>query len=125
MKLSISAWNNDKYISLEEILRAMEHLVVGFTWWLRVLETAPEPGSEVLNDVNPELPMSYADLLTLVTPNLQIIDGEAIARDEIHNSNKYVIIRAIDSTSWDVETEMNGIVSAILHAYPDACTVEE
>jgi len=115
MILSIPAWENASYLSLEDILLAIENRCQNFIWRLHVVEAAPEPGAKMLEGIDPKASMNYFDLLDLVTPGLQIIDGEAIAEDV--DSDAYVLIRAVDSTSWDIETNMPSVEAAIQQAF--------
>ena len=116
--LSIPAWKNANYLSLEDILLAVLDVCKHLMWRLNVSEVAPEPGAMVLNDITPEMSMNYFELIDLVKPGLQIIDGEVIAEDI--NSNSYVLIRAVDSTSWDIETNMPTVIMTIKQAFPEA-----
>ncbi|MFC5472434.1 hypothetical protein [Paraherbaspirillum soli] len=125
MKLSIPAWKANKYLSLEEILLAIGDSCKHLYWCLRVFEASTEPGTDALNEVNPEKAMSYSNLLNLVTPKLQIIDGEATAGDGNVSSERRVLIRAVDSTSWDIETNIPDVITKIRQSFPEAEEIKE
>lgn len=117
MNLSIPAWREGHYLSLEEILRALGDVCSEFQWTLHADDVAPEPGTDVLLGLDPGQPLSYSTLLRMVTPQLQVIDGEAVAVDPV-SSEKRLLIRAVDSTSWDIETEMQSVVDKVRECYP-------
>lgn len=117
MNLSIPAWREGHYLSLEEILRTLGDSCSEFEWILHAIDVAPEPGTDVLLGLDPGQPLSYSTVLRMVTPQLQVIDGEAIAVDPA-SSEKRLLIRAVDSTSWDIETEMQSVVDKIFECYP-------
>ncbi|WP_044529114.1 hypothetical protein [Herbaspirillum sp. B65] len=71
----------------------------------------------MLLGLDPGQPLSYSTLLRMVTPQLQVIDGEAVAVDPV-SSEKRLLIRAVDSTSWDIETEMQSVVDKVRECYP-------
>ena len=119
IRLSIPAWRNSHYISLAEILLNIGKSLINMQWFVRIDEAAPEPGAEQLEALLPTTPLSIFELLHLVTPSIQIIDGEITAKDETKTENPYLVIRAVDSTSWDIETNLDHIAHELKQPYPE------
>ncbi|WP_256096148.1 hypothetical protein [Streptomyces sp. LUP30] len=61
--------------------------------------------------------MDTLTLLSLTTPFLQLIDAEArgFAGDEL-----MVVLTEFDSTSWDIRTVDERVLSDLRHHHPDA-----
>lgn len=119
MKLSIPAWRNDRYVSLAELLLLIGRFFVNSKWYVKVEEVAPEPGDNLIKALDPLNPINIFDLLHIITPNIQIIDGTVIASD-FECSKPLLVLRAVDSTSWDIETEISDVEVIIRSAYPEA-----
>lgn len=117
MKITICAWRDAHYLSLENILDALVDYCHSYRWTLNVIDAAPEPGAQALIEHDLNQSLSYDELLKLVSPELQIIDGEAVAFER-DSSNEKLMIRAIDSTSWDIETEEEIIFERIKARFP-------
>lgn len=122
MKHSMSAWRDDNYISLAEILPCIGKSLTDLQWYVNIHEVAPEPGAEQLEALSPTVPLSILQLLHLVTPGIQIIDGEITAKDE--SGKQQLLLRAVDSSSWDVETDLEPIVRALEDSYPELTHIE-
>lgn len=122
MKHSMSAWRDDHYISLAEILLCIGKSLTDLQWYVKIHEVAPEPGAEQLEALSPTVPLSIFQLLHLVTPGIQIIDGEITAKDE--SGEQQLLLRAVDSSSWDVETDLEHIVRTLEDSYPELTHIE-
>jgi hypothetical protein len=118
MKHSMSAWRDDHYISLAEILLCIGKSLTDLQWYVKIHEVAPEQ----LEALSPAVPLSIFQLLHLVTPGIQIIDGEITAKDE--SGKQQLLLRAVDSSSWDVETDLEHIVRALEDSYPELTHIE-
>lgn len=118
MKLSIPAWNNNQYLSLSEILLAIGWPLKGLDWYLNIEETSIEPGAEALEKTDPKQAHSIFELLKITTPTIQIIDGEVIgtSRDGEH----FIKIQAIDSTSWDIDSNRPETLITLKSYFPSA-----
>ena len=119
MKLTFPAWNNERYLSLAELLLLIGRFFINCEWYLRVEEVAPEPGAELLEKIDPKEPIDIFTLLHLVTPEIQIVDGTVVAV-ELGSHEISLVLRAIDSTSWEIESEKKDIEAIIREKYPDA-----
>lgn len=122
MKYSMPAWIGDHYISLAEILLCIGTSLTGLQWRVNIHEVAPEPGTEQLEALSPAAALSIFELLHLVTPGAQIIDGEITAKDK--GGKQLLLLRAVDSSSWDVETDLEHIVRALEDSYPELTHIE-
>lgn len=105
------------------------HLCLGWpaadlTWRCYSLEIGPGPATEPLEAAaNSGDKLTLLELLHLATPNVQVIDGEVIGYacqdGQLH---PVVVLRAVDSTSWDLELSNESDFQRILAAFPE--TVE-
>ncbi len=123
-RLSIPAWRNGSYVSLAELLLVLGRFVHGFQWRLCVYEAAPGPGASTLETWDPQVSLSTYGLLHLLTPDVQLIDGYVSTIETRPGGQPLVTLRAIDSSSWDIETWDPGIAEAITDQYAEA-TVEQ
>ena len=121
MIISIPCWTSGRYISLAEILLILGELVVGASWTMRVLEVAPGDGDVELSTWDPAREVTTFELLHLFTPDVQLIDG-AIASTLQVGSRPWLCIRAIDSTSWELETQDGAIKEALVRGFGEAVT---
>ena len=122
MKRSMLAWIGDHYISLAEILLCLGKSLADLQWYVKITEIAPEPGAEQLEALSPTTALSIFELLHLVTPGIQIIDGEITATDQ--SGKQQLLLRAVDSSSWDVETDLEQIVRTLEDSYPELTHIE-
>jgi hypothetical protein len=122
MKYSLPAWIGDHYISLAEILLCIGKSLTDLQWYLKITEVAPEPGAEQLEALSPAAALSIFELMHLVTPGIQIIDGEITAKDE--SGKQLLLLRAVDSSSWDVETDLEHVVRTLEDSYPELTHIE-
>lgn len=122
MKISMLAWNDDEYISLAEIILAIGWPLRKMIWHIRVEEASIEPGAEALENSCPSDSYSTLQLLRMITPNIQIIDGEIIGTAQ-DDTEDYIKIEAIDSTHWDIESNITELIESIKNIFPYATTI--
>lgn len=120
--ITFRAWNDGRYIPLGEILLVLGSRILRFMWTLRLIEIAPHPRSHALEAVRPESSIGTLELIHLVTPDVQIIEGEVFG--SVDGLSPRVVIRAVDSTSWDIETDDEEILSEMRRAYSDAVELD-
>lgn len=118
MKLSIPAWEEDRYLSLTELLILFGRYFIKLKWYVRVEEAAPEPGAEKLESLDPLAPIDIFELLHLVSPTIQIIDGTITAK-ETEDAEPKLVLRAVDSSSWDIETNNIEVLSLARSRFPE------
>lgn len=120
MKISVPAWVDGRYVSLAELLQLIGKFYPEKDWLVRVEEVAPEPGAERLEAINANVPMQLRELQDMVSPDLQLVDGEVTVKDLQGICLRLI---AVDSTSWDVETNCKLAVWALVGAYPNAVDI--
>lgn len=120
MRISIPAWINSHYVSLAELLLLIGQYYPEKDWLVRVEEVAPEPGCERLEAIDANVPMQLWELQGLVKNDVQLVDGEVTARD---HQGMCLRLTAVDSTSWDVETNYEIAILTLFREYPNAIGV--
>ncbi|MEZ4312249.1 MAG: hypothetical protein R3F14_29825 [Polyangiaceae bacterium] len=78
------------------------------------------PRAEELESTHADKRLSTLELLHLVTPDVQIIDGEIVGYSATDEEVPVILFRAVDSTSWDVESDDSDVLALIRTTYPDA-----
>lgn len=117
--ITFPAWQGKRYIGLAEILVRFGNLALELEWSCTIDETAPEPRGPELESLTPDIRLPTLDLLALVAPDVQVIDGQ-------FNGYRYgtndptVRIRAVDSTAWDIETRNLDVLQQLVAAYQGA-----
>jgi len=123
MRLSIRAWRGNHYVSLSELLLLIGRFFAENQWFVQVQEVAPEPGAELLEACDPAKPLTIDELHRIAAPNIQIVDGQITA---IGNDGKiYLLLHAVDSTSWDVETDHTEALSTIREVFSEAIEIPD
>jgi hypothetical protein len=120
--VTFNAWREGRCVTLSELLLLLLPKIQGFTWRLSLAEISPHPMAEELEVVAGQKALGTRELVELVAPGVQIIDGKIEGFVDARASSPSIVIRAVDSTSWDVESEDDEILSTIGHEYPDAVT---
>lgn len=121
--LSICAWRGDHYVSLHELLDLIGHFFAECRWSVQVNEVAPEPGAELLEDCDSSRLMLLHELIRISAPNIQVIDGEITAID--NDGNASLLLRAVDSTSWDIETANTEALARVRESFGDAVEIPD
>ena len=124
MFISIPAWRNKHYISMEKLLLLIGHFYADAKWYVKFHEIAPTPKADALESIDPSQAMTLASLIHRVTPEVQVIDGEIKA---IYDAcpDRYLLLRAVDSTSWDIETDSSDVIKMVCSQFPDAQFIAE
>lgn len=117
MTIVLPAWRGGRYVQLAELLLVLGKLVVDATWVLRVVEVAPGDGEVSLDTWDPARVLSTFDVLHLFTPDVQLIDGE-LESTRRENGEPWLVMRAVDSTTWDIETADPKVARCLEVAYP-------
>jgi hypothetical protein len=103
--ITFPSWTDDGPVELLEILELLGDRGRQATWRLRSLEVAPSDAAQQLHaHSDREDDITGDELLRLADRKPQLIDGvlEAWLPDA---DAPWVVIRAIDSTSWDLLSE--------------------
>ena len=123
--VSMKAWRDQHYVNLDELLRVLEQFIVGFTWKSRIDEAAPGPAQQRIEQLDPEQRLSTAELLRLITPDAQVIDGKFLGYATLEQQSPTLVLRAVGSTWWDVESDDEGVLALIQTTYPDAFPIPQ
>jgi len=109
--ITFAAWIDGHYRTTAEVLSAFgDHL----RWRLKI----DDANSDADELYNPPGEMETARLLEFLD-DVQIIDGVLEGR-RFGDEAPYVIVRAVDSSWWDVESEHSELVDAARAKFPDA-----
>lgn len=124
--LSLPAWLQERPLYLAELLLALGWSVADTTWTCHEIELAPgaEPSTlESISDTGQTI--STLELLSASTPDVQVIDGEIFGNRKNGNETVSAItLRAVDSTSWDLELSAQWDVDTIKSAFPQATEID-
>lgn len=124
--LSIPAWRDGRPLYLAELILALGWSAVDLTWQCRDLEIGPGPELSALEQAaatNERL--TSLELLHLATPYVQVIEGEMIAyKEQGDKTQRMVVLRAVDSTSWDLEFFDDFEFQCIASAFPGATELD-
>ena len=125
--LSLRAWRwHHRPLYLAELLLALGWSVADMVWTCRDVELPPgaEPATlEELSDSGGEL--TTLELFRASTPEIQVIDGEfAGRRADSETTEPAIVLRAIRSTSWDLELSSPRDVDTIQAIFPRAEAIE-
>ncbi|MBN6035870.1 hypothetical protein [Amycolatopsis sp. 195334CR] len=113
--ITFRAWRaGHRYVPLAEVLVYLGPFVVDSAWQLEIEEWL---GGGDLGAIPPEARLSTLDLLALIPPSVQVVDGVFTAWA---GSARVVVVEAFDSTSWDITSTDERILTALADRYPDA-----
>ncbi|EPX56033.1 hypothetical protein D187_007375 [Cystobacter fuscus DSM 2262] len=121
--VTLKAWRAEHYVGLAELLRLLEPRVADFTWEPRLGEVAPGPGAERLEALGPEQRLTTFEARHLLTLDMQLIDGVLLGYAHSDQTSPTVVLRAVDSTSWDIESDDEEILALVRRAWPDASDI--
>src|SRR5579859_7327087 len=101
--VTFPSWQDDRYLSLGEILTALGGLIENLQWRVQIEELAPGPGSRRLETIAADARLDTREVLDAFRGGVQVIDGllSGFKMDEARFP--YLTIRAVDSTWWDVD----------------------
>ena len=122
-KISLKAWRGNTYLSLAELLLTLNDRISNLKWKMKINEIGPGPGALALESLLPNQLVSTLELIHLVSPSIQIIDGIIEGWDS--NGLLFVRLRAVDSTWWDIETEDSQILRIITEKFEDALNMPQ
>ncbi len=115
--ITFHAWKDERDRTTADVLDALGDRVERLRWRVHILDaTSDEPA---LFDTHTE--RATAALLELLG-GVQIIDGDLQGRRP-GDEEPYVIVRAVDGSWWDVESEDAGLLDAARAKFPDAFDV--
>ncbi len=118
--VTFSAWRGEGRISLADIVQALDHFLEGLDWRMKALECAGV-GAEAMHrlaDADGTVPTQQ--LLDLARAGVQVIDGEFVG---YRGNEARITIRAVDGSSWDVESNDASVLHTIKRFAPDAIPI--
>ncbi len=120
--ITFFVWRGSSGISLLQLLELVGSArVLESQWIIRYADSAGEPqAAHELNEFSDsEIRFPGSTLQRLVSKGVQLIDGELSAY-EADKDNAWLILRAVDSTHWDVESQDVALLARLKEAIPDA-----
>jgi hypothetical protein len=121
--VTLKAWQAEHYVGLAELLRLLEPRIEGFTWEPRLGEMAPGPEAERLEALAPEPRLTTLEVRHLFTLDVQLIDGVFLGYAHSAQTSPTIVLRAVDSTSWDIESDDEEVLALVRRAWPDVIDI--
>jgi hypothetical protein len=119
--VTFPAWQEGRYVGLGEVLRALGISdIAGFQWRLKLEELAPHPGAEEFEQASEREGISTPELLRLADAGTQIIDGQLLGFSLLTDTSPTLVIRAVHSTWWDIESENSVLLANARGAHAEA-----
>jgi hypothetical protein len=118
--VTFPAWAEGNPIPLVELLELLGERGRHSTWRLRGLEVSPSESAERWHSLsNTGRAVSGNELVALAREEAQLIDGE-LEGWQGEGQRPWVVIRAIDSTSWDLLCEDQRVLDEALQRFENA-----
>ncbi|WP_428957370.1 hypothetical protein [Streptomyces sp. cg35] len=124
--ISFAAWRDSAphvghatdrhYVTLAELLVRLGSYGLGLTWRTQVFDDRPHPGFAELARASAH-GIPTLELLAMDAPYLQAVDGDF---EGYAGTDLVLTLREFDSSSWDVRTADEWVLSEIRRHYPDA-----
>ncbi|MEV0730627.1 hypothetical protein [Polymorphospora sp. NPDC050346] len=116
----VRAWRSDHYIGLAELLTTLGRITAEASWELQLDEVAPGPAGSEIEALTQRERVHTRELILAAFPDGQIIDGELRGYTDDTATEPYIIVRAVDSTDWDIECEDPKVYEALKIALPES-----
>lgn len=97
--------------SLRGLLTLLQQSAEGLTWVACEVEAIGHGAPALQQAADASRELSFDDLLQLARSVDQVIDGEFAGYDS--NKKRRLVLRAVDSTAFDVEGDDEGVASLI------------
>lgn len=124
--LSLPAWREGRPVYVAELILALGWSAADLIWRCEELEIGPDPGLTALEESAASgKKLTSLELLHLATPYVQVIDGEITGYKERDGQlQPVVVLRAVDSTSWDLEISDEANFQRISAIFPEAVELD-
>jgi hypothetical protein len=120
--ITIETGVGDRDVYLAELLLLVGFRFINAQWYVDTSKLEVAGDSELYSMTDDDMPLSTFELIHFVTPTVQVIDGEFIARLDSDDSDEFSLrIAAIDCTCWDIETKFDDIYDTIRSMYTVIC----
>jgi hypothetical protein len=116
--VTFRSWQDDRYLSLWEILSALGSLIENLQWQVQIEELAPGPGESRLETMVADTTLDTRELLDASRGDVQIIDGLLSGFKADEARFPYLTIRAVDSTWWDVDADDEAVIRTLRAHFP-------
>lgn len=123
-RVSFRAWRGTHYIGLAELLCALGRTTADALWELKLDDIAPGPEGDSLRAAANGQRISTRELILTAFPDGQIIDGELHAFASSADAEPFLVLYAVDSTEWDLESTDPGTIATVRAAFPEAIDVD-
>jgi hypothetical protein len=120
--ITFPMWAGDVPVMLPDLLtRVGNARVRDSVWTLRGVEAAGDPGAaqELAAISQQGLALPGDALIALAERGVQIIDGELVGQRG-DAAEPWIVLRGVDSSWWDVESDDEAVLVALRDAYPGA-----
>lgn len=109
--VTFPAWSDDSPVELLDLLELLGQRGREASWRLRAVEVAPSEAADRLHVISDhQQALSGEELFVLADKRPQLIDGEF--EGWLPNTQTpWVLIRAVDSTSWDLISDDAGLLA--------------
>ncbi len=114
--LTMTAWTGDSYLCAREIFEALGDEFKLRVWLVQVKDAGMQPGAEALEHLDRENAIPYHQLLAMLHPGVQIVDGELVGLTT-ENSDR-IVLRAVDGSHWDLETKDDRVLELAEDRFP-------
>jgi hypothetical protein len=116
--ITISAFRDNLPISLQDILNVLGATGRSAVWRVSGVEVAPSELADRLHAASDRGMALSGDELFALAAGIQVIDGEFEAT-RAKTTEPWVLLRAVDGTSWDVVTDDLGVLRDYERSFPD------
>jgi hypothetical protein len=123
--LTFHAWQDDRYIGIRDILTALEDVVAGLQWRVRIDEMASGPGPNRLEKVSPDTWIDTPGLLEVTANDVQVIDGQMSGYQSRESATPKIVVRAVDSTWWDIQSDDDVVAEAVMNRLPNVAPMPQ
>jgi hypothetical protein len=124
--LTFRAWQHGRrYVGLNEIVQNLGALSSDLLWRLRIVDAGLSPASDQLEAIPWSRLFTSQELKELFSSHAQVVDGEVQGFQTRADVRPRIVIRAADSTWWDVESPEKDVLDTIQAHYPDAKPIPE
>jgi hypothetical protein len=116
--VTMSAFQGDVPVTFDQILEVLGARGRSAMWRISKLEVAPSGPADRLHAASDLDSALCGDELFALAAGTQVIDGEFEAsRGE--GTEPWVLLRAVDGTSWDVVSDDLGVLRDYERSFPD------
>ncbi|MEV0611179.1 hypothetical protein AB0I61_33020 [Polymorphospora rubra] len=119
-RIRLHAWRGSHYIGATELLTMLGRITAELSWELQIDEVAPGPTGARIEALARQPRVRTRALIVAAFPDGQIIDGELRGYVDGDADEPYIVLRAVDSTDWDIECVDPQVYGALKIALPDS-----